>query len=195
MGGDIWIGSADDNTAAAVNSYGYLNNAGTISDGSWLVFARGGGQGVLDQSSPAAVFNVSGNPVSIGSFGGPIAEIHAVANVSGGAFNASSVSPVYVGEGSTGILNISGSAQVNANGGVRVALGNFFSPASGSILNLNGGTLATTSVQGGAGSGAFNLIGGTLKALSSSSNFIGNNGAGTLSVNVFSGERHDRYQR
>ena len=54
-------------------------------------------------------------------------------------------------------------------------------------MNLNGGTLATTSIQGGGGSGTLDLNGGTIKALGSSGNFIGNNGAGTLSTYVYGG--------
>src|SRR5262249_37351733 len=116
----------------------------------------------------------------IGSFGGSTnnGDVHALYNLSGGTVTASgtagavrsNVAPyaagddgsVFAGEGSNGILSVSGSGQLIA-GRVRVAR----TAPLGMINLMSGGTITATSVTNGTGTGLLNFNGGTLQAIAS----------------------------
>jgi autotransporter-associated beta strand protein len=177
---ELWLGTAD-------GGYGVMNmSGGTVTIGSWFAFARGGGQGVLNLSGGS--ITVSGSPVTIGSFGGALdpGVVHGLANVTGGTLAVAPANAFYVGEGTAAVLNISGTGRVvGGNTGIRIALGNFYSPANGSMVNLlPGGRLVTSSVTAGAGSGTLNFNGGTLQATVPSFSLIG---SGTLTTYIYGG--------
>ena len=177
---ELWLATGD-------GGYGAMDmTGGTVGIGSWLALGRGGGQGVLNQSGGS--ITVSGNPLTIGSFGGAIDPgiVHGLVNVSGGTLTATT--NVYVGEGTMGVLNVSGTGHVVATTAVRVALGNFYSPANGSTLNLLGGTLTTPVLSGGGGTGTINFNGGVLQAATDSQTFLTNTGnTGTLTAYAYPG--------
>ncbi len=162
-GSEIWLATGD-------GGYGYMNmSGGTATVGSWLALGRGGGQGVLDVSGNASL-SVTGNNLTIGSFGGSTGDIHGVVTVSGNA-TVNSTNAVYVGENTPGVMTVMGNATVIAQGTDGVMFSK--NGANNGILNLNGGTVTTTSLTmnlGGTSTANFN--GGTLKALGNSTTFI-----------------------
>ena len=162
-GSELWLATAD-------GGYGYMNmSGGTATVGSWLALGRGGGQGVLDVSGTSNL-TVTGANLTIGSFGGSGTDIHGVVTVSGNA-SVNSANAVYVGENTPGVMNISGNATVSAAG----ADGVMFSKNSATtgILNMNGGTVSTTSLTMNlSGTSIANFNGGTVQALSNSTTFI-----------------------
>ena len=162
---EIWLATAD-------GGYGYMNmSGGTATVGSWLALGRGGGQGVLDVSGSASL-SVTGNNLTIGSFGGSTGDIHGVVTVSGNATVTSS-NAVYVGENVPGVMTVSGNATVSAQGTDGVMFSK--NSATTGILNMNGGTVATTSLTMNlAGTSTANFNGGTVKALGNSTTFINN---------------------
>jgi hypothetical protein len=157
---DIWASSANGAT-------GQINvSGGTVNVGNYLVATRwSGGSGIIGITS--GTVNTTGNAVGI-SEGGSGAT--AVINVSGGALNSNDVwvAEAYAGGGGTGTLNISGSGVVNPTWWVWITKN---ASATG-VVNLDGGTLATTHVIKGDGSATLNFNGGTLKAKGSDGNFI-----------------------
>lgn len=84
-------------------------------------------------------------------------------NLSGGTVSA--LGNVWVGGFGNGTLNVSGSGQFTTAGVLNVAAQ---TTGSGTV-NLNGGSITTTSVTTGGGNGTFNFNGGTLTSSSSSS--------------------------
>ena len=105
IGQETWLATAD-------GGYGVINNnGGTVNVGSWFALARGGGQGVYNQSGGS--LTVTGNPFTIGSFGGSTTDLHGVVNISGGTVTTVN-QPIYVGEQTNSVMTISGTAQVNA---------------------------------------------------------------------------------
>ncbi len=84
------------------------------------------------------------------------------------------VATLRIGQTSSGVLNISGSAALNVTGSVQVS--------NGSAVHLDGGTISTPSVNGGS-TAAFHFNGGTLKASNSTTSFM----SGLNTVDVESG--------
>ncbi len=165
--GDFFVG--EDGTGI-VNQTG-----GTVNVGNWLVASRwNGSNGTYNLSS--GTVNVTGNAVGV-SYGGGTANI----NVSGGNFNCNDVwvSECYNGTAGTGTLTISGTGTVNPTWWVWITK----NAAATGVVNLDGGTLATTHVVQGSGSATLNFNGGTLKAKANDTNFI----EGTVALNVKSG--------
>jgi autotransporter-associated beta strand protein len=107
-------------------------------------------------------------------------------NLSGGALNAAFVT---VGDHGVGTLNISGSGALTAGGGVIVArtLSHEFDGgtrvASIGTVNLDGGTLTTSSLTGGTGTSTVHFNGGVLRASADSAAFVG----GLTTVNLKAG--------
>lgn len=108
---------------------------------------------------------------------------YGVIDVSGGAFTQATVgNRIFAGESGYGIVTARGSGTITAMGGVTIGLGG---TTAGGVVNVNaGGKLATryisTSGTNGLGS-VVNLNGGTLASTEASADFI----TGTLTVNVF----------
>ncbi|HET6410355.1 MAG TPA: autotransporter-associated beta strand repeat-containing protein, partial [Chthoniobacteraceae bacterium] len=159
---ELWLGDT-------AGSYGGMTvNGGTVSVGGWLPVSRTG----------SAVLNVNGGNLSvtaqnitISSFGGANGDL----NLAGGTTATTSVAAnqgrVIVGEGGTGVLNVSGSALLNVSGalGVQMATG-----GNGSgVVNLLGGTITTPAVTKGTGpTGIFNFNGGTLRPTAANAAFM-----------------------
>ncbi len=172
----------------ASGSYGAWNQSGgTASTGTNV-----GGFLVVAASSASAVFEQSGGAFTIGYNAGTIAAGNSgslgVMNLSGGTFTSMATSGSYstagglaVGENGTGVLNVSGGASLNLSGNFNLLLGR--NTGASGIVNLLGGTLATTQVSPGSGSSIFNFNGGTLLAGAASATFMG----GLTSAHVYSG--------
>ena len=172
--------------ATVDGGYGAMDiTGGTANVGSWMALGRGGGQGVVNQSGGSVT--VLTNQLTIGSFGGTTDPgiVHGLYNISGGS--VTTTNNVFVGEGSMAVLNVMGSGQVVAGTGVRVALGNFSSPANGSMLNLLGGTVTTPFVGGGGGAGALNFHGGVLQASTDVADLIVQTGTGAFTAYAYPG--------
>jgi autotransporter-associated beta strand protein len=87
-----------------------------------------------------------------------------VFNVTGGTFihGTNDTGRLFrVGEDGTGILNISGTADVRTSGNA-LTLGN--NAGGNGTINLNGGSLQARRILGGPGAGEFNFNGGVLRA-------------------------------
>ncbi len=143
-------------------------NAGSVSVGSWLPVGRNG-SGNLDVNGGSVT--VSGQNVTVGSFVGA----SGVVTLNGGTMSTTNVAAnqgiFIVGEGGTGLLNVSGSAVLNVSGAPGVQLARTATGAG--AVNLNGGTINTTAVTKGAGpEGIFNFNGGTLRPTAATTNFM-----------------------
>ena len=118
--------------------------------------------------------NLGNNTGTVGSF-----------TISGGLYSQQDTTNAYfyVGTRSTGILTVSGTGVLDAEHGVEV--GRLGGTAAGGTINLDGGTLQTTLINAGGGTGTktINFDGGTLKALASNAPFI----SGMTSANVLAG--------
>jgi autotransporter-associated beta strand protein len=158
---ELWLSST-------AGGYGAMTiNAGNVSVGSWLALARGGGTGILNVNGGS--LSVSTNNLTIGSIAGGSNQ-NAVATLTGGTTTVTN-GGVYVGEITSGVLNVSGSAALTASGALGVKLANTGS-ATG-IVNLRGGTITTPIVQKGTGTnGTVNFNGGTLRASTSTTSFM-----------------------
>ncbi len=165
----MWMATAD-------GSYGVINNnGGAITSGSWFALARGGGQGVYNQS--AGSLTVNGSPLTIGSFGGAttVGTVHGVVNISGGTVTTVN-QPIYVGEQTNSVMTVSGetsgptATQVNAGAGIVFSQ----NADNTSVLNLAGGITSTTRVaqNRATGNGTVNFNGGVLKATSNNATFM-----------------------
>jgi autotransporter-associated beta strand protein len=161
---------------ATTTRYGaFTMTGGTASIGSWLVVGYTNGLGVFNQSGGTLTQGtVSGSRMTIAA--GNSASI-GVANLSGGSYTGTN-GGVYVGENGTGTLNITGNAAVTFN---NLSLGQ--NGNSDGTVNLDGGTLTTNLVAGGAGTRTFNFNGGTLKAGASSATFM----QGLTNAYIYSG--------
>jgi autotransporter-associated beta strand protein len=172
---ELWLATGD-------GGYGVMDvSGGTVGIGSWFALGRGGGQGVVNQSGGA--LSVTSNALTIGSFGGSTANgvVHALYNLTGGtltstgdagaarnntpgSYNAGDDGSVFAGEGTSGILNVSGTGQLTSNI-LRLAR-----TAPVGIVNLmNGGIISPTKVTNGTGTGIFNFNGGTLSGVNDTS--------------------------
>jgi autotransporter-associated beta strand protein len=168
---EMWLATAD-------GGYGALTlTTGTITVGSWLALARGGGNAVLNVNG--GTLNVTGANMTLGSFGGSTTDLHAVATFNAGSINVTNA--VYVGEGTNAVLTVTGTAALTA-GSIRPALGNFYGNPTG-IFNLEGGTVTTGSLTAGGGAATANFNGGTLKASANSAAFM----AGMANAYIWSG--------
>jgi fibronectin-binding autotransporter adhesin len=154
-------------------AYGSLTiNGGTATIGSWLAMARGGGTGILNVNGGS--LTVSTNNLTIGTIAGGTNQ-NAVATLTGGTTTISgSGNGVYVGEITNGVLDVSGSAALSATGSLGITFTNTANTSTG-ILNLNGGTITTSTVKRGNATGTTATLdfgGGTLKASGASTTFL-----------------------
>ena len=155
-------------------SYGALTmSGGALTVGSYfaLGFNQGGtgGYGMFNQTGGAVTQSqISGaGSTLVGSGNGSVG----VMNLSGGTFDASA-GGIYLPENgtSTGTLNISGTAALTA-GNIGVQMGNSSSAVAGTA-NLLGGTLTANSIQSAGGTSAVDFNGGTLKAGTTNAAFM-----------------------
>ncbi len=182
-GGDWRIGGAGSaSDAAAVGVYNL--SGGSINTGVYNLQIGAYGTGTLTQSGGSVT---SGGFLSIGRFTGAVGNY----NISGGTLTATAQPYAIVGEQGTGTLRVSSTGSVNTtllsighNGGTgtviqtggavaattAVLLGQA-AGGSGTYL-LSGGTLTTSYVSRGAGTGVFDFDGGTLIPTASRTNFV-----------------------
>ena len=162
---ELWLAQGD-------GGYGDMDmTGGTATIGSWFAVGRGGGQGVVNLSG--GTINVTTNQVTIGSLPSSVIDglVHGMVNVSGGTLNATN--NVWVGEQSSGVLNmLPGNGQVIAGQSVVLASNGTAGLNNLGIVNLMGGTITTNSVTKGGGTGIFNFNGGTLQAANDNALFI-----------------------
>ncbi|MDB6070594.1 MAG: hypothetical protein JWL81_1765, partial [Verrucomicrobiales bacterium] len=135
-GGEVWIGNG---TGTAQ----YTLSAGTLSTANWFAVGRESGQGILNVSGGSLIKTGAGSfTMATGT------DSNGTVNLTGGVIDIQSGN-FYAGEGGTNTtanVNISGTGELRTpllsvgNGGT--ATGN---------INLNGGTLRTGQIDGGAG--------------------------------------------
>ncbi len=171
-GGSISAPTGALNLGNGRGSYDYFNmTGGNATFGSFVYVANNSDRARFDMSG--GNFTITSNLMSIGSTYGQSNAV-GVVNLSGGTYNslnnesyAGRGGGLFVGEFGIGVLNISGTAVVNAWGDTNVVMGVWSSgnsggqPPSGTI-NLLGGALVTAQVVGGNGSSTFNFNGGLL---------------------------------
>jgi len=174
-GGDSRIGGDSAGTSPNLNtiatgivnvSGGQLNFGGNLQVGAY-------GKGTLNISGTGIVNATGGFPV-VGRFAGSTG----VLNVDGGTFNHTAATLLIIGEEGTGTVNLN-SGLVDATD---MRLGQ--TATGNGTLNLNGGTLAVNTLQkGNAGSAAaIKFNGGTIRAKSSSTDFLLGFPAASLSI-------------
>ena len=149
----------------------FTQHGGTSQFGSFLL---------LGANNDRSVANIEGGSLTMGNnlitMGAGGTGSIAVMNISGGTVtstattgNATTIGGIFVGEFGTGTLNLSGTASVVVSGlAIKMGVG---ASASG-VVNLGGGTLTTTVVAKGAGTGNFNFNGGTLKPGAANATFM-----------------------
>jgi autotransporter-associated beta strand protein len=147
-------------------------DSGTVNTGSFFLIGQHG-TGILNLSLSTVPLSTSViNSAGTGNMGlgENRASAYGVVNMTGGTINVSAGNGFSVSGIGTGVFNLGGSGALvsitSANGLVLSSLSN--NAATGNAtFNLNAGTLLTTRVQKGGGSGAvatFNYNGGLLKA-------------------------------
>jgi autotransporter-associated beta strand protein/T5SS/PEP-CTERM-associated repeat protein len=148
-------------------------DGGTFSGGNNTAFQIGrSGTGTWTQS--AGTVDASGS-VAVGRLAGS----NGTLVINGGTFNQTASSGfLAVGQEGTGTLTLGGELTVAASGGVRVGDG---SSSSGTV-NIIGGTLTSSGIQGGAGSSFLSIDGGTIRAAAgaNSAGFIAGIGGITI---------------
>jgi autotransporter-associated beta strand protein len=171
-GGSLNVSTGELGLGGGTGSYDYLNmTGGNVSLGSFLVVGLNNDRARFDMSG--GTFTIASNVMTIGANYGQ-SNAYGVVNLSGGTFNdlnsesyAGRGGGIFVGEFGTGILNISGTAVVNAWGDTNISIGVWSSGNSGGAnpngtVNLLGGALVTAQVAGGNGNSTFNFNGGLL---------------------------------
>lgn len=189
--GDLQMSSGTLTTAqqlglgAGLGGYAaFTLSGGTVTLGSYLVVGFNNDTAVINQSGGAITVTTNCPTIAAGGTGSI-----AVANISGGTLtaidntngNASGRGGMFIGENGTGFLNVSGSASLTLVGDANVTIGR--QAGSFGELNLLGGTITTPQVSKGIGTAIFNFNGGTLKAFTNSSSFMG----GLSSATIYSG--------
>jgi autotransporter-associated beta strand protein len=164
--GEFWLGGNG-------GTNGTLNmSAGTINSGSWFVIGRTG-TGTANITGGTINGATGGGNITMGSFTGAVGTL----NASGGT--VATPNQLFVGEGATATVNVSGTALIAPVSGMRLGVN---AGANGTV-NLNGGTILTPNVTQGGGTGTFNFNGGTLKASGDNATFF----TGVATANVQNG--------
>lgn len=197
VNGELWIGQA-------AGGQGTLNvDSGTLSVNNWIAVGRQNATGTVTLSGSGVINKTGANHAVIGSLSGV-----GTVTQTGGSYNSTAASTaggaggIRLGEnaGGSGLWDISGgnatadfisvgwtgggSGELRVSGsGVVTAENNVIVGEGGAgTVNLNGGTLRTTTLVAGGSAHQFNFNGGTLKALADNGNFIQGFGSANLSV-------------
>jgi autotransporter-associated beta strand protein len=180
-GGTLNVNASEMHVGQASGAYGAVDLIGTgaITEGAvlasdaWLAVGVYG-NGVLNMTGGMISNNAA--YLSLGNQAGGTG----VVNISGGLVVDSK--GIHVGDRSTGILNVSGSANVNFTGGP-IDFGSSSLTTAGTV-NLNGGTVtANNFATAGTSTSQLNFNGGTLKAGAVSATFL----TGLTSATIYSG--------
>ncbi len=160
-GSEVWIGQGGSGLGS------YTLSAGTFGVGGWFALGREGGQGTFTMTG-GEVIKTGGGSITLGTLG---TNAKGEFNISGGLVDVQS-GLFYVGEGgttSTGILTLSGTGEIRTP---QLILGQGGS-ATGTA-NLNGGTLRTGQIAGGAATAHAVFNGTQIVATASQAAFISN---------------------
>jgi autotransporter-associated beta strand protein len=161
-GGEFFVG----NGASTTGTYN-LSGTGALTVNNWMAVGRNGASGTLNLTGGTITKTGTGaNHLTIGTGGGTN---HGIVNVSGGVLDIQ-LGQIYVGEGSLGTVNLTGSGEIRTNA-VQVAVNN---TANLGLVNLDGGTLRTGRIFGGAGNSEVDFNGTVIQATSSQTAFIDN---------------------
>ena len=155
-----WNGGNSENPALAIGSGGGSNGTYTLSGGTLTEAVQQNGwqnANYIGYGGGTGTLNVQGT----GTFTAATSGYLFVGGGTDGAFNTTG----------TGTINLAGSGVINAPAGVFVGTG---PSGSNGTINLNGGTLITPNVAGGAagGTSTLNFNGGTLRATTSTTTFV-----------------------
>ena len=170
------------------NGFGALTiNGGSVAVSTFLGIGRGNSQNGNSDKGEFIMTNgtLSGmsNGFDLGGYGSTYGASVTpnVALISGGVIN--STGQIDVGEGSNGLLDISGGAlmQTTAGNGVVFNWQNYGGETS--VLNLRGGTLSTGVVKTAGQTSTLNFNGGTLKASQGNTTFM----TGLTNAYIYSG--------
>ncbi len=157
-GGDIRNGGEFDMAYVGLGSYGYYGMiGGTLTNGSWLQAARGGGIGLIHQDGGAIAVSLNG--LVVGNTQGGVAGT-GVVYLAGGTM---STPAVYLSRqtNSTGVLTVDGTAELNVGGNLVLS-----HTRGTNVLNLLGGIVTANHVTKTQAQGLslVNFDGGTLRA-------------------------------
>jgi autotransporter-associated beta strand protein len=150
----------------------YTQTGGTANVGSYFVLGFNNDRSVANISGGS--LNIGSNVITVGAGGtGSIGVLNLSGTVTVTSTATTGYGPtiggIFVGENGAGTLNVSGNASLTLTGwGLRIGHN---SGASGTV-NLRGGTVTTTAVSRGSGTGALNFNGGTLKASGDTTTFL-----------------------
>lgn len=171
--GRLWLGSHENgSTASSSGTYnisGGTLNARNVAIGRHYVGNFNQSGGTVNFTSGEEATNLGQNAGSTGTY-----------NLSAGTLNTNGT--FNVGDGGTGVLNVSGSGVANITGSNGLRLG---SNGGSGTLNLNGGTTSALFIQKLTGSAQINANGGTVQARAASSDFFV--GFTAAQINVQSG--------
>ncbi|MES2660796.1 MAG: autotransporter-associated beta strand repeat-containing protein [Verrucomicrobiota bacterium] len=163
VGGEIWVGQA------AGSNGTFSMSGGTVTANHWIAVGRLGGTGTLTLSGGTLNKTGSGN-LTIG------ASATGTVSVSGGLLDIQSGN-VFVGESGTApaTLTLSGSGEIRTQ---QLLVG--MADTTVGTVNLNGGTLKTSLIDGGAATANVNFNGTQIIATASASPFISDLDTATL---------------
>jgi autotransporter-associated beta strand protein/T5SS/PEP-CTERM-associated repeat protein len=134
--GEFWVGTGGNSTG------NYNLSTGTLNTFSWTVIGRNGGTGTMTMTG--GTFNKTGVNSDL-VVGGDDAGANGLLLFSGGQITTGRDTSVGKTD-STGVLTMSGSAVLNTN---LLRIGEGGSATGTGTVNLNGGTLQTTGINGG----------------------------------------------
>lgn len=156
VGNETWLGQA-------ANSVGVLNlGGGEILSSSWVAIGRDSGTGTVNMTGGTWTQEDNGDASFIVGASGP-----GTFNHSGGDVNLLATR-MWIGENGGATYNLSGTGAITAPEGVQVARG----ASSTSTLNLQGGTLNTNWINGGAGNSTVNFDGTQINLTASDASFL-----------------------
>ncbi len=184
---EIDIGRGAGSASSTSGTYAALTiNGGTVTAGGFVVIGGAFDTAAFNQSG--GIFNINNLLILANTANGPASTL-AVANISGGTVTANS-GGIEVGQGGTGVLNITGGVTSFSNnpaalGGLRLGEN---SNANG-IVNLIGGTLTINRAQHNGATNSVSVLnfnGGALFGNSSQTTFLNANlDAGSTASHVY----------
>lgn len=172
-GGEFYVGNSVTTSVTTTTGIYNLSETGVLNVNNWIAVGRDGANGTLNiTGGKVTKTGTAANGLTIGT--GSLTNQGTV-SVSGGLLDIQQ-GPVYVGEGSLATLSISDSGEVRTPT-IQVARTN---TANLGLVNLNGGTLKTSRIFGGAGNSEVSFNGTLVQATSSQALFLDNLDVATI---------------
>ncbi len=172
QGGEFWIAGSGSVTAS------YNMSGGTLNTASWFVVGRNGATGTLTMTGGTVNHTDTGSDFVVG---GDSAGSNGTVLLSGGLMNITGRNTDIGKISGTGVLTVSGDGEFRT-GALNIGSG---SSATGTV-NLNGGTVKVSSLNGGDGSATVNFNGGLVQAQANTATFI----QGLDTANIQAGGAH-----